>query len=146
MEAPRGQRRAREVTSFLLFSCEIVILVSFIFRTSCIDLQVRRVVDHTLWSPLTSITNNMDPKDEKFAGAEDVDLKDIASAGDREIDPDLEKRILRKLDHHILPWIFILWLLAFIDRSNIGMTLQHDSQPFLATSYSLVRNNDPELC
>lgn len=35
-------------------------------------------------------------------------------------DPVLEARIIRKLDLHILPWIFILWLLAFIDRSNIG--------------------------
>jgi hypothetical protein len=35
-------------------------------------------------------------------------------------DPEAEARILKKLDWHILPWIFILWLLAFIDRSNIG--------------------------
>lgn len=31
-----------------------------------------------------------------------------------------DRRITRKLDFHILPWIFALWLLAFIDRSNIG--------------------------
>lgn len=35
-------------------------------------------------------------------------------------DPVIEKRLVRKLDLHILPWIFLLWLLAFIDRSNIG--------------------------
>ncbi|GIZ36924.1 hypothetical protein CKM354_000039000 [Cercospora kikuchii] len=35
-------------------------------------------------------------------------------------DPITEKRLVRKLDLHILPWIFLLWLLAFIDRSNIG--------------------------
>lgn len=35
-------------------------------------------------------------------------------------DPTTERRITRKLDLHILPWIFALWLLAFIDRSNIG--------------------------
>jgi hypothetical protein len=35
-------------------------------------------------------------------------------------DPEAEARILKKLDWHILPWIFCLWLLAFIDRSNIG--------------------------
>lgn len=34
--------------------------------------------------------------------------------------PELERRITRKCDFHILPWIFSLWLLAFIDRSNIG--------------------------
>jgi len=35
-------------------------------------------------------------------------------------DAALERRITRQLDRHILPWIFVLWLLAFIDRSNIG--------------------------
>lgn len=37
-----------------------------------------------------------------------------------EIDADLEKRVLRKQDYHILPWLFGIWLCAFIDRSNIG--------------------------
>ena len=34
--------------------------------------------------------------------------------------PEMDRRITRKCDLHILPWIFALWLLAFIDRSNIG--------------------------
>lgn len=36
------------------------------------------------------------------------------------IDPEVEKIIVRKFDKHIVPWLFGLWLLAFIDRSNIG--------------------------
>lgn len=43
-------------------------------------------------------------------------------------DAELEKRITRKLDLHILPWIFVLWLLAFIDRSNIGKREWHASR------------------
>lgn len=35
-------------------------------------------------------------------------------------DPKIEDRILRKCDYHILPWLFGIWLCAFIDRSNIG--------------------------
>lgn len=35
-------------------------------------------------------------------------------------DPKIEDRILRKCDRHILPWLFGIWLCAFIDRSNIG--------------------------
>ncbi|KAF2864302.1 MFS transporter-like protein [Piedraia hortae CBS 480.64] len=35
-------------------------------------------------------------------------------------DAGLDDRFRRKFDLHILPWIFLLWLLAFIDRSNIG--------------------------
>lgn len=37
-----------------------------------------------------------------------------------ESDPKIEARILRKCDIHILPWLFGIWLCAFIDRSNIG--------------------------
>lgn len=43
-------------------------------------------------------------------------------------DANLEQRIIRKFDLHILPWLFLLWLLAFLDRSNIGMSrLCHNS-------------------
>lgn len=38
----------------------------------------------------------------------------------RSWNPQLERRIRRKFDLHILPWVFLLWLLAFLDRSNIG--------------------------
>lgn len=37
-----------------------------------------------------------------------------------EIDSALNRAITRKFDTHLLPWLFGLWLLAFIDRSNIG--------------------------
>ncbi|TKA36475.1 hypothetical protein B0A54_13476 [Friedmanniomyces endolithicus] len=60
------------------------------------------------------------PSDEKAMGAEETDLKKGVATDRTEIDPVLDKRITRQLDNHILPWIFILWLLAFIDRSNIG--------------------------
>ena len=36
------------------------------------------------------------------------------------IDPALDHAITRRFDRHIVPWLFGLWLLAFIDRSNIG--------------------------
>jgi hypothetical protein len=37
-----------------------------------------------------------------------------------EIDPVIEKRVRRKLDLHIVPLLSALYLLAFLDRSNIG--------------------------
>jgi hypothetical protein len=37
-----------------------------------------------------------------------------------EIDPEMEKRVRRKLDWHIIPLVSALYLLAFLDRSNIG--------------------------
>lgn len=36
------------------------------------------------------------------------------------IEPRLNRIITRKFDFHIIPWLFGIWLLAFIDRSNIG--------------------------
>ncbi|KAF2434908.1 MFS general substrate transporter [Tothia fuscella] len=36
------------------------------------------------------------------------------------IDAALDKSLTRKFDKHVVPWLFGLWLLAFIDRSNIG--------------------------
>ncbi|KAF2854725.1 MFS transporter-like protein [Plenodomus tracheiphilus IPT5] len=39
---------------------------------------------------------------------------------DTTIKPELDKRLNRKFDVHILPWLFGIWLFSFIDRSNIG--------------------------
>ncbi|KAK3331317.1 MFS transporter-like protein [Apodospora peruviana] len=33
---------------------------------------------------------------------------------------EIDKRLNRKFDLHILPWLFGIWLFSFIDRSNIG--------------------------
>jgi hypothetical protein len=37
------------------------------------------------------------------------------------IDPVAEKKLLLKCDLHVLPPLFVVFLLAFLDRSNIGM-------------------------
>lgn len=46
------------------------------------------------------------------------------------IDPALEKRVLRKLDRNLVSLVSVLYLLAFLDRSNIGNAkiagMQHD--------------------
>ena len=35
------------------------------------------------------------------------------------IDAGLNRRITRRFDRHLIPWLFGIWLLAFIDRSNM---------------------------
>ena len=35
-------------------------------------------------------------------------------------DPELDNRITRKFDKRVVPWLFGMWLLAFLDRANIG--------------------------
>jgi hypothetical protein len=42
--------------------------------------------------------------------------RNAASTGQHEIDPHLDRRLNRKFDLHIVPILFGLWLLAFIDR------------------------------
>lgn len=51
----------------------------------------------------------------------DIEAVPAAQVAD-EIDPVVEKRVRRKLDTHIVPLLSALYLLAFLDRSNIGYT------------------------
>jgi hypothetical protein len=53
---------------------------------------------------------------------EDRDAAHIEKASGENvvIDAALDRRLTRKFDKHVVPWLFGLWLLAFIDRSNIG--------------------------
>ena len=58
-----------------------------------------------------------DVKEKGLTHLEDTDSSDLETI---DIDPALDRAITRKFDLHIVPWLFGLWLLAFIDRSNIG--------------------------
>jgi hypothetical protein len=40
-----------------------------------------------------------------------------------ELDPELERRTLRKFDKFLLPPLAIILLLAYLDRSNLGMLI-----------------------
>lgn len=51
--------------------------------------------------------------DAKLDEALDTQLEVLGNA-------ELDKRLNRKFDRHILPWLFGIWLFSFIDRSNIG--------------------------
>jgi hypothetical protein len=48
------------------------------------------------------------------------DVKHAEFAELDEIDPAAEKKLLRKVDLHVVPALFVLFLLAFLDRVNIG--------------------------
>lgn len=57
------------------------------------------------------------------ATAEDIFYKgyiDNAGLEAAEIDPIAEKKLLRKIDLHLIPILWLLFLCAFIDRINIG--------------------------
>ena len=42
----------------------------------------------------------------------DVDDPELASLN--------EKAVVRKIDYHLVPWLSLLYLLSFLDRTNIG--------------------------
>jgi hypothetical protein len=53
------------------------------------------------------------------------------------IDPEAERKLLRKCDIRVLPPLFVLFLLAFLDRVNIGTS---------AKSYSVSHTNKYRQC
>jgi hypothetical protein len=60
---------------------------------------------------------------------------DIHDASDNEhtiyIDPEEEKAVMRKFDRYLLPQAFIIILLNYLDRSNLGEYSQHPALMFL---------------
>lgn len=40
--------------------------------------------------------------------------------GQEPVDPYMEKRVVRKCDFHVLPVLSVLYMVAFLDRVNIG--------------------------
>ena len=48
-----------------------------------------------------------------------LEFKD-GGLGSERIDPSTEKKLVRKLDLNILPWVLLLYLFSFLDRVNIG--------------------------
>ncbi|KAI1180273.1 MFS transporter-like protein [Nemania sp. FL0916] len=63
-----------------------------------------------------------DDKDFDLQKPDSAQIEDQLKDGilDTGIDAKLSKKLDRKFDRHIIPWIFGIWLFAFIDRSNIG--------------------------
>lgn len=61
--------------------------------------------------------------DEKAAVEKDIEHSPSPPASEKDIAAAYgldEKRILRKLDRHLLPGVCVLYLLSFLDRSNVA--------------------------
>jgi hypothetical protein len=54
---------------------------------------------------------------------ESIVISDQAAAAEGHpfIDPLAEKKLLWKVDLHVVPILFLLFLMAFLDRTNIGL-------------------------
>lgn len=71
-------------------------------------------------SPIPSASHlNGEPKP-SITELEKASATSPSPPSETDLDPTISAHITRKFDKHIIPWLFGLWLLAFIDRSNIG--------------------------
>jgi hypothetical protein len=53
-------------------------------------------------------------------GGEEIEFETRSEVDDFYIDPEAEKRLVRKLDWRLIPWLCLLYLISFLDRTNIG--------------------------
>ena len=60
-----------------------------------------------------------DDRSDTVGAEKDVEATPVAPVVGA-IDPVIEQRVRRKLDLHLVPLVAALYLLAFLDRSNIG--------------------------
>ena len=67
--------------------------------------------DHESTSAEKEVVVTAEPLSEKDAYRADASLE--ASGID-------EKKLMRKVDWHVIPWLALLYLLNFLDRGNVG--------------------------
>ncbi|KAI0168986.1 MFS general substrate transporter [Hypoxylon sp. FL1284] len=67
--------------------------------------------------------SDLEPTQDRYEGVDglsDEKQQGVNGNGDLRIDPALEKRVRRKIDYHLVPLVMGLYLISFLDRSNIG--------------------------
>ena len=60
------------------------------------------------------------PLDPEKSHVQDNEIEHAVQSHDRRILPDIERKVVRKLDLRIVPLVTALYVLSFLDRSNIG--------------------------
>lgn len=74
------------------------------------DTEAKALADHTQTTPqVGQVLDDKSRGQTSASDSDDVEFNDIN-----------EKSLLRKLDIHLLPAVGILYLLSFLDRSNVG--------------------------
>lgn len=77
-------------------------------------------------APPPTATNFVADEEASSASALDKDaaygitLESTTQDHQRQVAPDIERRVIRKMDLRIVPIVTALYVLAFLDRSNIG--------------------------
>lgn len=66
-------------------------------------------------------------------GVEEIDFDSEQRQQDFYIDPVAERRLVRKLDWKLIPWLSLLYLISFLDRTNVGNAAILGTSPLLYT-------------
>lgn len=82
----------------------------------CFDVSDGRLTNVFEKASTQSHTPKMDGHDEKQC----IDVETTATTFENTIDPAAEKRLVRKLDLWLSPMMVVVFLVAYLDRSNIG--------------------------
>lgn len=74
---------------------------------------------YTLWTTSTMAPSSTNDKENITVGVDDVSQPPLyrPDVDTSSID---EKRLLRRIDLRVVPWLAVLYLLNFLDRGNIG--------------------------
>jgi hypothetical protein len=67
--------------------------------------------------------SQLNPRTKSIAssvGVHELELGSYGDDADGYIDPVAERKLLRKLDLTLIPWLCLLYLISFLDRTNIG--------------------------
>ena len=59
----------------------------------------------------------LDPEKSEVQGKE---IEAIVQAREHHVHPEMERKVVRKMDFRIIPLVTALYVLSFLDRSNIG--------------------------
>lgn len=66
------------------------------------------------------MTEHVDVSKKAAAGRVDTPTSDSDIIDDPELSSINEKALIRKIDYRLVPWLALLYLLSFLDRTNIG--------------------------
>ena len=58
--------------------------------------------------------------DPEKSGVQGKEIEAIGQAREHHVLPDTERKVVRKMDFRIIPLVTALYVLSFLDRSNIG--------------------------
>jgi hypothetical protein len=109
----------REANHILMNSTGETLCITDVFLTTTVN--VLAICGPRLLLRLHTRTMATDPKATAHALEQIAVDEKLAAAGQHPpIDKEAEKRLLRKTDLHVVPILFFLFLLAFLDRTNIG--------------------------